>query len=54
MPAALGAVIIGMAIQGVIYAGWDSSWDFTFLGVLLFIAVVVNTIVYVRAQRARR
>jgi simple sugar transport system permease protein len=52
--AALGAVIIGMAIQGVIYAGWDSSWDFTFLGVLLFIAVVVNTVVYLRAQRARR
>jgi simple sugar transport system permease protein len=52
--AALGAVIIGMAIQGVIYAGWDSSWDFTFLGVLLFIAVAVNTVVYQRAQRARR
>jgi simple sugar transport system permease protein len=52
--AALGACIIGMAFQGVIYAGWDSSWDFTFLGVVLFIAVVVNTIVYVRAQRARR
>ena len=52
--AALGACIIGMAFQGVIYAGWDSSWDFTFLGVVLFIAVVVNTIVYQRAQRARR
>ncbi|MBV9449761.1 MAG: ABC transporter permease [Streptosporangiaceae bacterium] len=52
--AALGACIIGMAFQGVIYAGWDSSWDFTFLGVVLFIAVVVNTVVYMRAQRARR
>lgn len=52
--AALGACIIGMAFQGVIYAGWDSSWDFTFLGVVLFIAVVVNTVVYQRAQRARR
>ncbi|HEX6520830.1 MAG TPA: ABC transporter permease [Streptosporangiaceae bacterium] len=52
--AALGACIIGMAFQGVIYAGWDSSWDFTFLGVVLFIAVVVNTVVYMRAQRARK
>ena len=52
--AALGACIIGMAFQGVIYAGWDSSWDFTFLGIVLFLAVLVNTFVYRRAQRARR
>jgi simple sugar transport system permease protein len=52
--AALGACIIGMAFQGVIYSGWDSSWDFTFLGVILFLAVVVNTVVYRRAQRARK
>ena len=41
--AALGACIIGMALQGVIYSGWDSSWDFTFLGAILFLAVAVNT-----------
>jgi simple sugar transport system permease protein len=52
--AALGACIIGMAFQGVIYAGWDSSWDFAFLGIVLFLAVMVNTFVYRRAQRARR
>jgi len=52
--AALGACIIGMAFEGVIYAGWDSSWDFTFLGVILFLAVVVNTFVYRQAQKARR
>jgi simple sugar transport system permease protein len=52
--AALGACIIGMAFEGVIYAGWDSSWDFTFLGVILFMAVFVNTIIYQRAQKARR
>ncbi len=52
--AALGACIIGMAFQGVIYAGWDSSWDFAFLGIVLFLAVLVNTVVYRRAQRARR
>jgi simple sugar transport system permease protein len=52
--AALGACIIGMAFQGVIYAGWDSSWDFAFLGIVLFLAVLVNTVIYRRAQQARR
>jgi simple sugar transport system permease protein len=52
--AALGACIIGMAFEGVIYAGWDSSWNFTFLGVILFMAVTVNTVIYRRALRARR
>ena len=51
--AALGACIIGMAFEGVIYAGWDSSWDFTFLGIILFVAVAVNTFVFRRAQKAR-
>ena len=48
--AAIGACIIGMAFEGVIYAGWDSSWDFTFLGMILLLAVVVNTFVYRRAR----
>jgi simple sugar transport system permease protein len=52
--AALGACIIGMAFEGVIYAGWDSSWNFAFLGVILFMAVAVNTVIYRRAQKARR
>lgn len=52
--AAVGACIIGMAFEGVIYAGWDSSWDFAFLGVILLLAVLVNTFIYQRANRARR
>jgi simple sugar transport system permease protein len=52
--AALGACIIGMAFEGVIYAGWDSSWNFAFLGVILFLAVGVNTVIYRRALKARR
>ena len=52
--AALGACMIGMAFQGVIYAGWDSSRDFTFLGIVLFLAVLVNAVVYRRAQQAGR
>jgi simple sugar transport system permease protein len=52
--AALGACIIGMAFEGVIYANWDSSWNFAFLGVILFLAVVVNTLIYRRAVTSRR
>ncbi len=52
--AAVGACVIGMAFEGVIYAGWDSSWDFAFLGVILLLAVVINTFIYRRASTARR
>src|SRR5205807_438781 len=46
--AALGACIIGMAFEGVIYARCDSAWNFTFLGAILFLAVAVNTLIYRR------
>jgi simple sugar transport system permease protein len=52
--AALGACIIGMATEGVIYANWNSAWGFTFLGGILFLAVIVNTVIYRRALSARR
>ena len=52
--ASIGAAIIGMALQGVIYAGWPSQWGFAFLGVLLLLGVVVNALTYRQAQRARR
>ena len=44
-----------MAFEGVIYAGWDSSCGLReFLGVILFLAVIVNTLIYRRALKARR
>ena len=49
-----GALIIGFAQIGIIFAGWDSNWYFTFLGVILFLAVAVNTLVRRRAMAARR
>ncbi len=52
--ASIGAAIIGMALQGVIYAGWPSQWGFAFLGVLLLFGVVVNAVTFRQAQRARR
>ncbi len=52
--ASIGAAIIGIALQGVIYAGWPSQWGFTFLGVLLLLGVVLNALTYWQATRARR
>ena len=52
--AALGACVIGMAGQGVIISHWNTDWNYTFLGAMLFLAVVVNTYIRRRALRARR
>jgi Ribose/xylose/arabinose/galactoside ABC-type transport systems, permease components len=43
---AIGAFIFGMTVQGIVYAGWDPNWFYAFLGVMLFLAVMVN--LYVR------
>lgn len=52
--AALGSLIIGMAFIGIAFAGWNTDWRFLFLGVILFLAVLVNTFVRRRAEGARR
>ncbi|MEI2821580.1 MAG: ABC transporter permease [Marmoricola sp.] len=52
--ASIGASIIGMAFIGIAFAGWNTDWSFLFLGVILFIAVLVNTYIGRRAQGARK
>jgi simple sugar transport system permease protein len=52
--ASLGAVIIGMSEIGIPYAGWNSDWRYLFLGVILVLAVLLNTTIRRRAERARR
>jgi simple sugar transport system permease protein len=52
--AALGSLIIGMAFIGIAFAGWNTDWRYLFLGVILFLAVLVNTFVGRRAEGARR
>ena len=52
--ASIGASIIGMAFIGIAYAGWNTDWTFLFLGVILFIAVLVNTFIGRRARGARK
>jgi len=52
--ASIGAAIIGMAFIGIAYAGWNTDWTFLFLGIILFVAVLVNTYIGRRAQGARK
>ncbi len=52
--ATIGASILGMAFIGIAKAGWNTDWTFLFQGVILFIAVLVNTFIGRRAQGARK
>ncbi|HET8658552.1 MAG TPA: ABC transporter permease [Micromonosporaceae bacterium] len=51
--AAVGALIFGMAKQGIVFAGWDSDWFQLFLGVLLLLAAMLNHYVRWRAEARR-
>jgi simple sugar transport system permease protein len=48
-----GAAMLGMVQLGIIDAQWDSNWTFTFQGGILFAAVMLNTMIRSRAQKAR-
>jgi simple sugar transport system permease protein len=52
--ASIGAIIFGMADKGIIYAGWDSDWFKFFLGVMLLLATLINSLVRRFAEEARR
>jgi len=51
--AAVGALIFGMVNQGIVFTGTDSSWNFVFLGVMLILAVLVNSWIRRRAGGAK-
>jgi len=50
--AAVGALIYGMTLQGIVFAQWDNNWLKLFLGILLLLAVLVN--LYVRRRAGDR
>jgi simple sugar transport system permease protein len=50
---ALGAFILGATNLGIFYAGINTDWYFVVLGLLLLLAVLVNTFVLRRASGAR-
>jgi simple sugar transport system permease protein len=51
--ASIGAAVMGMAYIGIPFALWDSDWTFTFLGVILFTAVLINSYVGKRAMAGK-
>jgi simple sugar transport system permease protein len=51
--AALGALIYGMTLQGIVFAQWDNNWLKAFLGVMLLGAVLVNNWIRRRAELRR-
>jgi simple sugar transport system permease protein len=52
--ASIGASILGMAFIGIAFAGWNTDWTWLFLGVILFVAVLVNTFIGRRARGAQK
>lgn len=49
---AIGALIYGMTVQGIVYAGWDPNWFRFFLGVMLLFAVLLNINVRRMSEKA--
>lgn len=49
--AALGALIYGMALKGIVYAEWNPDWLKFFLGAMLLAATVLNYTLQTRAAR---
>ena len=47
--ASIGAFIFGMAQVGIVFAGWDTDWFYSFLGIMLLVAVLVNNYTRKRA-----
>jgi simple sugar transport system permease protein len=52
--ASIGALIMGMAEIGIPFSGWNSDWRFLFLGIILVLAVLLNTTIRRHAEEARR
>ncbi len=52
--ASLGALIMGMAYIGIPFSRWDSDWTSTFLGVILFTAVMINTYIGRKAKGGKK
>jgi len=48
--ASVGALIFGMARVGIVFAGWPTDWFYSFLGVMLLVAVLVNNYTRKRAE----
>lgn len=52
--ASIGAAIMGMAYIGIPFSQWNSDWTSTFLGIILFSAVMINTYIGRKASGGRK
>ena len=52
--AAIGALVMGMATIGIPFSGWNSNYRSLFLGIILLLAVMLNSLIRSRAETARR
>jgi len=50
----LGALVFGIVQEGIVFAGVDANWYLAFIGVILLLAVILNTYVRKRALEARK
>jgi simple sugar transport system permease protein len=51
--ASIGALIMGMITVGIPFSGWNSDYQRLFLGVILLLAVMLNTLIRWAAARSR-
>ncbi len=51
--ASIGALIFGMTQTGIVFAGWPPDWFYSFLGIMLLVAVLVNDATRKRAEASR-
>ena len=49
-----GALVFGIVQQGIVFAGVDANWYKAFVGVILLLAVLLNTYVRKLAMEKRR
>jgi simple sugar transport system permease protein len=52
--AMFGALIFGIVEEGIVFAGVDANWYKAFIGIILLLAVLLNTYVRKLAREARR
>jgi simple sugar transport system permease protein len=51
--ASIGALIMGMITVGIPFSGWNTDYQKLFLGVILLLAVMLNTVIRWAAGRSR-
>jgi simple sugar transport system permease protein len=52
--AMFGALVFGIVQEGIVFAGVDANWYLAFIGVILLLAVLLNTYVRKRALETRK